>query len=68
MDEPLFEDMSRGELLLADALAHLLDCYQEYYIDEDGNVCRKELMIGADGYSEEQSSVGMAAEEDATYE
>ena len=53
MDEPLFEDMSRGELLLADALAHLLDCYQEYSIDEDGNVCRKELMIGTDGYYEE---------------
>ncbi len=68
MDKPIFEDMSRGELLLADALAHLLDCHQEYYIDEDGNVCRKEQMIGNDDYSEEQSSMGMAAEDEATYE
>ena len=46
MDKPMFDDMSNGELLLADALAHLLDCYQEYYIDKDGNVCHKEQVDG----------------------
>ena len=70
MDKPIFDDMSNGELLLADALAHLLDCYQEYYIDKDGNVCHKEQVDGDDdySYSDEQPSMGMAAEEDATYE
>lgn len=68
MDKPMFEDMNRGELLLADALAHLLDCYQEYSVDEEGNVRRKESVVGNDDYSEGQSFIGMAAEEDATYE